>query len=241
MLKELLLIRHGESAGNVARDAALAHGLPVIDIAQRDADVPLSARGEEQARALGGWLEREKRIPNIVLSSPFVRARETGDIMASVWNNGTVVRVDERLREKEFGMLDRLTRRGIEQRFPEQAEMRKRLGKFYYRPPSGESWADVILRLRSAFDWIVRDCSGRVAIVSHQVVVLCLRYIIEDLDERALLAIDRQGEVANCSVTTYVRDERAPHGLRLLQYNAVEPLQEEGAEVTHEPDAHVTK
>jgi hypothetical protein len=30
---------------------------------------------------------------------------------------------------------------------PEQAEMRTRLGKFYHRPPSGESWCDVILRL----------------------------------------------------------------------------------------------
>ena len=44
----LLLVRHGESAGNVARDAAQAAGLTRIDIADRDADVPLSSRGIER-------------------------------------------------------------------------------------------------------------------------------------------------------------------------------------------------
>src|SRR5438874_11122860 len=51
----LWIVRHGQSAGNVARDAAEAAGLRVIDIAERDVDVPLSALGERQARALGEW------------------------------------------------------------------------------------------------------------------------------------------------------------------------------------------
>ena len=58
--------------------------------------------------------------------------------------------MDERLREKEFGILDGLTTLGIRNGFPEQADFRKILGKFYHRPPGGESWCDVILRLRSA-------------------------------------------------------------------------------------------
>lgn len=44
----LWVVRHGESAGNVARDAAYAAGLAVIDIAEREVDVPLSAAGEAQ-------------------------------------------------------------------------------------------------------------------------------------------------------------------------------------------------
>ena len=39
----LWVVRHGQSAGNVARDRAEAAGLPLIDIATRDMDVPLSA------------------------------------------------------------------------------------------------------------------------------------------------------------------------------------------------------
>jgi broad specificity phosphatase PhoE len=47
-------VLHGESAGNVARDAAEAAGSTTIDIAGRDIDVPLSSLGERQSRALGG-------------------------------------------------------------------------------------------------------------------------------------------------------------------------------------------
>ena len=53
---ELLLVRHAESAGNVARDKAEAAGLDVIDVAERDMDVTLSSRGEDQVRALGQWM-----------------------------------------------------------------------------------------------------------------------------------------------------------------------------------------
>ena len=49
----LWIVRHGESAGNVARDAAYATGLAVIDIAERDVDVPLSALGERQSQCRG--------------------------------------------------------------------------------------------------------------------------------------------------------------------------------------------
>jgi broad specificity phosphatase PhoE len=51
----LWVVRHGESAGNVARDAAQAAGHARIDIADRDVDVPLSALGAEQSEALGRW------------------------------------------------------------------------------------------------------------------------------------------------------------------------------------------
>src|SRR5436190_15276964 len=54
--QSLQLVRHGESCGNVARDSAESAGLPMIDIAERDMDVPLSNRGRDQASALGRWL-----------------------------------------------------------------------------------------------------------------------------------------------------------------------------------------
>src|SRR3954469_4093650 len=78
----LLLVRHGESAGNVARDRAEAGGLPLIDIAERDMDVPLSKQGEQQAMALGRWLGELPAYeqPTVVLTSPYVRAVMTTDI-----------------------------------------------------------------------------------------------------------------------------------------------------------------
>ena len=243
----LWIVRHGESAGNVARDAAVAAGLPLIDIDTRDVDVPLSDLGLQQSASLGRWfaaLPAERR-PTVVLSSPYLRARETARIVrdrgGAAHDAGDTV-IDERLREKEFGVLDRLTRQGIVQRFPEQAELRRLLGKFYHRPPGGESWCDVILRLRSALDTItLHYCEERVLIVCHQVIVLCLRYLIECMTEDEILAIDRAGDVANCSVTTYEFDPaRGRQGqLVLTGYNFVAPLEEEGTPVTSEPDAPV--
>jgi broad specificity phosphatase PhoE len=102
--------------------------------------------------------------------------------------------------EKEFGILDRLTKPGIVERYPQLAEQRNHVGNFYFRPPGGESWCDVILRLRSILDTIVREQSReRVLIVSHEVVVNCMRYLLEHMDERQVLAIDRADDVPNCS------------------------------------------
>ncbi|HEX2558574.1 histidine phosphatase family protein [Phenylobacterium sp.] len=245
--ERLWIVRHGQSAGNVARELAEAGRLPRIDIAQRDVDVPLSPKGEEQACALGHWFASmpELERPEVVLTSPYIRARRTADIIRDCGGfspdaNRPVP--DERLREKEFGILDRLTRAGIEAQFPDQAEFRRLLGKFYHRPPGGESWCDVILRLRSALDTLSLHHAGqRVLIVSHQVVVLCLRYLLEELTEDEILAIDRAGDVANCGVTEYRFD---PAGglngcLRLHRYNFTAPLEREGAEVTREPDVAV--
>jgi len=237
---ELRLIRHAESAGNVARAAALASGAPVIDIATRDCDVPLSELGERQAAALGSWWARHIEPPDVIVCSPYVRAQETTALALRAAGWSIPVVVDERLREKEFGLLDRLTRAGIEARFPEQAELRRRLGKFYYRPPGGESWTDVILRLRSVLDEICVQCADRrVVVVAHQVNVLCFRYILERLDEQQLLAIDRAGDVANCAVTTYLADRAG--ALVLDSYNVVAPLEEAGETVTANPDVPVAR
>ena len=146
------------------------------------------------------------------------------------------------MREKEFGILDRLTKVGIQAYHPEQAEFRRLLGKFYHRPPGGESWCDVILRLRSAIEMISREyCGERVLLVCHSVIVLCMRYLIEHMTEAQILGIDRANEVANCSVTKYVYDASAkPRGmLKLEVFNFVAPLEEAGAPVTSKPDAQV--
>ncbi|GAC1306108.1 MAG: histidine phosphatase family protein [Steroidobacteraceae bacterium] len=238
------LVRHGESAGNIARDKAHAAGVNRIDIAERDVDVPLSVRGETQSRALGQWFADHDRAwhPQVILVSPYRRAMATAGFIREAFTaerDDLPVVTDERLREKEFGILDLLTRQGIEKFQPEQAELRKRLGKFYHRPPGGESWCDVILRLRSALHTMSLHYAGkRVLIVSHQVVVLCFRYLIENLTESELLAIDAQGDVANCSVTDYACPETADgaSALVLQRYNWVVPLRAAGAPVTSQPD-----
>ncbi|ALK96446.1 phosphoglycerate mutase [Massilia sp. WF1] len=237
--QEIWLVRHGQSAGNVARDAAEAAAGLHIDIAERDVDVPLSDLGRQQSQALGAWFAAlpAHEQPNVVLYSPYVRAVQTAQLLMQRLEREELVAVhaDERLREKEFGILDRLTVRGIAEQFPDLYEQRRHVGKFYFRPPGGESWCDVILRLRSVLDTLTREyCRERVLIVGHQVIVNCFRYLLERMDEATILEQDRLGDVPNCSVTSYSFDpslgKRGKLAVRLV--NFVAPLEDTGTPVT---------
>jgi ribonuclease H / adenosylcobalamin/alpha-ribazole phosphatase len=240
----LWVVRHGQSAGNVARDEAHAAGALRIALDHRDVDVPLSELGREQARALGKWFASREERPDVMLASPYLRAQQTAELFREAGGCAPdePICIDERLREKEFGVLDGLTTAGIAELIPDQAEFRMLLGKFYHRPPGGESWCDVILRLRSLLDTVSLHYGGRpVMIVAHQVVVLCLRYILENLSEAEILAIDKQGDVSNCGVTEYRFDPAAGKGgnLVLAAYNVTAPLHEDETAVTSAPDAMV--
>jgi broad specificity phosphatase PhoE len=243
--QRLWLVRHGQSQGNVARDAADESGAHEIDIDVRDVDVPLSTLGIEQAKAAGRWfaaLPRDER-PEIILSSPYVRAKQTAHFICeqgALAGGPARTIIDERLREREFGVFDRLTGAGIRHRFPEEAAHRRRLGKFYHRPPGGESWADVILRLRSMLNTInLQHSDKRVLIVCHQVVVFCFRYILEELDEAKILGIDKQAEVLNCGIAAYdfEPDRKGGCVAQLSLWNYGAPLEAEGAPKTSAPDA----
>jgi len=240
----LWIVRHGQSAGNVARDLATAQGQHRIPLTIRDVDVPLSDLGREQAASLGKWFAGRGELPEVVLASPYVRARQTAEIFREFGGcePDEKICLDERLREKEFGVLDGLTTHGIAHLEPQQAEFRKLLGKFYHRPPGGESWCDVIFRLRSLLDTVSLHHGGRrVLIVAHQVVVMCLRYVIEGMGEEQVLAIDRAGDVSNCGVTEYRFDAAAGKdgGLVLAAYNVTAPMEDDATPVTSAPDAMV--
>lgn len=233
--ERLWVVRHGESAGNVARDRAEAARRDRIELAHRDVDVPLSGTGEEQAAALGRWLGALPEPPTVLWTSPYVRAEQTAQIALATAGLDVRTVVDERLREREFGVLDGLTRQGILSLYPEEGERRRQIGKFYHRPPGGESWSDVLLRLRGALtDLQLREPGERVLLVAHQVVVLLVRYVLEELTEKGVLDIDRSTEVLNCSVTTY---ERGGRRLQLASFNEVGHLERAAdAEVTAESD-----
>jgi broad specificity phosphatase PhoE len=217
---ELVLVRHGQSTGNLADARARTTHSEVVDVGERDADVPLSPLGHRQAQAVGQWLATAPEAPappEVVVCSPYARAHDTARaIAAAARAEGHDVpdpRTDERLRERDLGWWDGLTGAGVRARFPEEAERRRRIGKFYYRPPGGESWCDVALRVRSVLSSLREEHPGqRVLLVSHQAVIMNFRLVLEDLDERSLLAIDAEDPLANCSVTSY---GGGPEGLRL--------------------------
>ncbi|MEU1973656.1 histidine phosphatase family protein [Microbacterium sp. NPDC019599] len=229
---ELWLVRHGESVANVAATQAEIDGLTVIPIDIRDADVPLSQTGRDQAAALGAWWESNRAAVDVCWVSPYERARETLAIARGAAAEDPATVVDERLRDRELGILDLLTRRGVAELHPEEAERRRHLGKFYHRPPGGESWADVALRLRSFLrDGLAADHTSAL-IVAHDAVVMLLLYLLLPLDEARLLEFAASHTVLNASVTHLVRNGSA---WEIVEFSDVSHLQVEGAPVTVHP------
>lgn len=203
------MVRHGESTGNAALAEALRSGAEDFALGTRDADFPLSELGRSQAVAVGVWLAKQ-RTPGTVLCSPYVRARATADIALRELD-WPASQFDERLRDREKGIIQGLTALGVRNRFPTEHRERKRVGRFYYRPPSGESMPDVALRLRT----LLPELHGDVVVFTHDMVILMTRYILDGLGEAEILEIESD-QLANGSISRWAREGSR---LRLLGYN----------------------
>ncbi len=221
----LVIVRHGESQRNVGKQAAQEAGHLEYGGNIRDMDVTLTPRGVKQAEVTGEHLGQKFHFHRIFVS-PYVRTVQTAELMTEHSHPRPLISYEERIREKEFGILDGLTKAGIAKKYPEELRRREREGKYYYRPPGGESYPDVSLRVHSFLGTLARDCRRQsVLVVCHSVVVLTFRRLLERLTERELLAIDRDPEqdVCNCSVTWYEFDPRAGEKGRLVlrEFNGV--------------------
>ncbi len=126
-----------------------------------------------------------------------------------------------------------MTGKGIRARHPEESARRDKLGKFYYQPPSGESWADVALRVRSFLHDLREGHDGaRIWLFSHQAVIMSFRYVLEDVAEADLLAVDRRVQIPNASLTSY---RRAGDVFELVEFADTSAVDADRAQVTREP------
>jgi broad specificity phosphatase PhoE len=220
----------------VTAAATEADGLEVIDIPERDADVPLSEAGRGQAAAVGTVLTEmlADHRPDIAVVSPYLRARQTAQIALA--GLPVPIQVDERLRDRELGVLDLLTTHGVAARLPDEERRRARLGKFYDRPPGGESWTDVLLRLRALLRELTQDHpDGRILLFAHEATVLLIRYLVEGLDEEQLMAVAHSVSIANCSISSW----RRAHGVLVPEaFNHVQHLHRDDAPVTRQENVH---
>lgn len=210
----LSLLRHARSVGNEAATAADRAGAHTVSLPCRDPDVPLSDLGVRQARAMGRLLAGSPALrPELVITSPFRRAWDTAALALQEAGLQVPMQTDERWRDRDLGVLDMYTKAGIEAAFPIEAQRRAWMGKLYYRPPGGESWSDVMLRVRAALADAARIAEGRrILVVTHEVPVLMVRALIEGLSEDKLYQLAGPG-YPNASLTTY---EPSPDGTARL-------------------------
>jgi probable phosphoglycerate mutase len=209
-LREVVAVRHGESTANVLYAEAARTGSADLPLTGRDADVPLSELGRRQAEALGGRLAGlgPARRPDLAVCSTYLRARETWEAMAGVaaerGRPAIPLLVDERLRDREMGVFELHPPEAVLARAPEESARRARVGEWNYRPPGGESLADVALRVRDFLDGLDAVAGGRrVLLISHDAVVVSLRYVVEGIGAPVPDGIT---PVPNASVSVWTGD-----------------------------------
>ena len=202
----MVLIRHGKSLRNeekelINRGVLKAHTQKLLQT--RDADMPLSSLGKKQAEATRKFLKKRYKNFDIIFSSPFERAQSTARIIAKSFPGSRLV-IEERIREIEFGVVDGLLSEEIKTLFPFEYDRKKKEGKYYYRPSGGESYPDVNLRVWSFLTTLVREYpKQKILVVSHSVVMLAFRKLLEKLSEREVMNINKEDKIKNCGITTY--------------------------------------
>lgn len=153
----VLLVRHGQSQTNI--DKSLHRSLV-------DPDVELTDLGQSQAKEAGifldGWLAHEKKRAFRVYRSDYRRAVQTSDIIVEQLRSHKRfdTRIDDRIRELEFGYSDLVDNKELAEAFPPYyayTELWSSDAKYYRRRLGGESPADVGDRLRHFIGAMYRD------------------------------------------------------------------------------------
>ena len=216
-----MLIRHDTSAYNVLKDAKKQDGVYAeflaawdadpesektralaLEVKKRfalgvgDSDTPLADSEGRQAQVTGERLAAEFELPDVIYVSPYTRTIETLRHLVRGWPALEKIKVykDERIREQEHGLtLIYNDWRVFHALHPEQRELRKLEGAYWYRFPQGENVPDVRLRNRSWIETLIRDWRGyRVLAVTHHLNILATRATLERLDADEFLRLDRK-------------------------------------------------
>lgn len=216
-------MRHGLSELNVRMAIANAQHDTSRTLLERirDADVPLTQIGREQALDTGTAIARHFGRIDRAYASPSLRAHHTFLELEKGVGYPIPLQLEDRIREREFGIFGQMTRFGIEQHYPVEYARLQLEGEYYYRPLGGESYPDMGVRLHSFLHSLYRHQVGkRILVITHADVIQMARKILEKLSEAELLELNRSDDVLNCSVTHYVFDPEINY-LRLGRYNEV--------------------
>jgi broad specificity phosphatase PhoE len=216
----ITLVRHGESVANTFR-LETVNDVPPEWRGTPDHKIPLTERGRQQARATGEALAR--LYPegfDYVYYSPYVRTRETAELIVEAFPGAVRERMRERfwsdlfLREQAFGYADLIAATDdLGARFQDAWQRfehhRSIAGKFYTRPENGDSWADVCERTRTFLGKLFHE--GRhgthVLAIAHGVTIATFRYHLERLSEDEVVEAYHRDRLKNCAVARY---EHAP-------------------------------
>lgn len=212
MPRNLYLVRHGQSEGNALRRQFEETGDMSLFSENfmnlHESQYMLTEKGIEQAKLAGKWLKKNVSNPFYrLLVSNNNRAMETAAYLGLENANWMI---DFNLRERENGLFNVLSPLEQETAFKKQKQFHDSQ-PFLFRPPQGESVADVAQRIKIVLDTLARECDGQdVVIVCHGHVIRTFRIILERMtlseSNNYLTTEEDWGRVPNCAIVHYTRE-----------------------------------
>jgi NAD+ kinase len=211
---DLVLVRHGESEGNVAYGLSKCgdhrYFEPGSDFLSRHGSKwRLTDTGRRQAETAGDWIQQNlgDRFDRYYVAE-YLRAMETAAYLGlpeAEWH------CEFYLRERDWGKIAVMSYEDRDRRYTEDMELRK-LDSFFWTPPGGESMADLCLRIDRVLDTMHRKCSGkRVIVVCHGEVMWAFRVRLERISQERYHELvqseDPFHRIHNCQVLHYARQE----------------------------------
>jgi broad specificity phosphatase PhoE len=222
---DFVFVRHGRSEGNEAREQSKqgddTYYTPEFR-ARRNREWRLTERGIAQAKAAGVWI-REHVSPTFsrYYTSEYLRARETAGHLGLV--GGCWVQ-DILLRERSWGRADFVMPESERYELFAVELAARREDPCYWRPPEGESLAEVCLRVERVLDRTGRDCpDGTCIFVTHEDVMWAARFVLEGMTQEQwrtlLLSDDPRDKIHNGQVLYYTaRDPETGQGADRLRW-----------------------
>lgn len=197
--QRLVLVRHAESFGNIcSADERARSGKAAYSYG-------LTERGRRQAEITSKYLQQTYGEFDVYYVSYYRRAIETLNILyphAKIYE-------DPRLAEGQRGIWQTMTKAEVALKYPEEVERKQREGHYHYRPPGGENWPDIELRIHSFLGTLSRDCEGlNVLIVVHGQWMVLFQKLVHHFSIDEALRRYREAVVENASVTVYRGETR---------------------------------
>jgi len=204
---DLVLVRHGESEGNLAQTHSKNgdDSLWTPEFKQKhNCQYRLTDRGRNQARAAGKWIKEHMGTFDAYFTSEYIRAMETAallDIPKARWL------ADFFLRECDQGVLAGLSKQERKKRYASELKRREQ-DSFFVSPLGGESIANSCLRTHRVLSHLQRVCNGqKVLIVCHGNIIWTFRICIEKMKQKRFKKKleDPREKVHNCQIIHYSR------------------------------------
>ena len=192
--KKLVLVRHAESDGNVLTTEERTK----CELSTQN--YRLTERGRAQAKITGAYLRKRFGEFDHYYTSYYRRAIETLELMYPAVRR----KEDPRLAEAQRGVYHSMTREEMAQHMPWELRRKEKEGLYHYRPPGGENWPDIELRIHSFLGTLARDYYGqKVLIVVHGHWLILFQQLIHHFSIAEAVRRYHEHLAPNASITIY--------------------------------------